>query len=99
MCALSSLGIGCRSVTEQYLDSTGIFKEAVIGILAAVAKQERIRIGERVRAGLATLRANGMHSTKKQRVVTLGNPRWQESIAKAQAARRAKFAEAHAGDY
>jgi len=36
-----------RSFTEQYLDSTGIFKEAVIGILAAVAKQERVRLSER----------------------------------------------------
>ena len=27
-------GVNCRSFTEQYLDGTGIFKEAVIGILA-----------------------------------------------------------------
>jgi hypothetical protein len=33
-------------------DSTGIFREAVIGILAAVAKQERVRLSERVYAGL-----------------------------------------------
>ena len=39
-----------------YLDSTGIFREAVIGILAAVAKQERVRISERVQAGLARAR-------------------------------------------
>src|SRR5277367_3944952 len=37
---LISYGVNYRSFTEQYLDSTGIFKEAVIGILAAVAKQE-----------------------------------------------------------
>src|SRR5215831_20395039 len=37
---LTSYGVNYRSFTEQYLDSTGIFKEAVIGILAAVAKQE-----------------------------------------------------------
>jgi DNA invertase Pin-like site-specific DNA recombinase len=49
---LTSLGINWRSHTEQYLDSTGIFREAVIAILAAVAKQERVRIGERTRAGL-----------------------------------------------
>src|ERR1019366_9881110 len=36
---LTGYGVDYRSFTEQYLDSTGIFKEAVIGILAAVAKQ------------------------------------------------------------
>jgi DNA invertase Pin-like site-specific DNA recombinase len=30
----------------------GIFKEAVIAILGTIAKQERVRISERVRAGL-----------------------------------------------
>ena len=49
---LTSYGINWRSHTEQYLDSTGIFREAVIAILAAVAKQERVRIGERSRARL-----------------------------------------------
>lgn len=48
-----------RSYTEQYLDSTGIFREAVIGILAAVAKQERIRISERTIAGLQRAREQG----------------------------------------
>ena len=48
-----------RSFTEQYLDSTGIFKEAVIGILAAVAKQERVRLSERTIAGLQRAKAQG----------------------------------------
>jgi DNA invertase Pin-like site-specific DNA recombinase len=56
---LISYGVNYRSFTEQYLDSTGIFKEAVIGILAAVAKQERVRISERVKAGLETAKAKG----------------------------------------
>jgi DNA invertase Pin-like site-specific DNA recombinase len=37
----------------------GVFKEAVLAILAAVAKQERIRIQERVQAGLARAKAQG----------------------------------------
>ena len=56
---LNSYGVAYRSFTEQYLDSTGIFKEAVIGILAAVARQERIRLSERTIAGLQRAKAQG----------------------------------------
>src|SRR6266849_2110680 len=56
---LTSYGIQWRSLTEQYLDSTGIFREAVIGILAVVAKQERVRLSERTRAGLERARKEG----------------------------------------
>ena len=56
---LTGYGLNYRSFTEQYLDSTGIFKEAVIGILAAVAKQERVRLSERTIAGLERARAQG----------------------------------------
>jgi DNA invertase Pin-like site-specific DNA recombinase len=56
---LNSYGVGYRSYTEQYLDSTGIFKEAVIGILAAVARQERVRLSERTIAGLQRAKAQG----------------------------------------
>jgi len=56
---LTSYGVGCRSFTEQYFDSCGIFKGAVIAIVATVAKQERVRISEWVKAGLETARAKG----------------------------------------
>lgn len=56
---LTSYCVNYRSFTEQYLDSTGIFKEAVIGILAAVAKQERVRLSERTIAGLQRAKAQG----------------------------------------
>ena len=56
---LTSYGVGYKSFTEQYLDSCGIFKDAVIGILAVVAKQERVRLSERTKAGLAIARSNG----------------------------------------
>lgn len=56
---LTGYGVNYRSFTEQYLDSTGIFKEAVIGILAAVAKQERVRLSERTIAGLERARSQG----------------------------------------
>jgi DNA invertase Pin-like site-specific DNA recombinase len=56
---LTSYGVGYRSYTEQYLDSCGMFRDAVVGILAAVAKQERVRLGERTVAGLERARAQG----------------------------------------
>jgi DNA invertase Pin-like site-specific DNA recombinase len=56
---LTGYGIQWRSLTEQYLDSTGVFREAVISILAVIAKQERIRLSERTRAGLEQARRRG----------------------------------------
>src|SRR5262249_52033545 len=56
---LTAYGVRYRSLAEQYFDSCGIFRDAVIAIIATVANQERIRIGERVRAGLATARNKG----------------------------------------
>jgi DNA invertase Pin-like site-specific DNA recombinase len=56
---LTSYGVGFRSFTEQYLDSCGMFRDAVIGILAAIAKQERVRISLRTLAGLERARAQG----------------------------------------
>ncbi|HXW57744.1 MAG TPA: recombinase family protein [Candidatus Cybelea sp.] len=56
---LTGYGVGWRSFTQQYLDSTGMFRDAIIGILAALAQQERVQRAERTRAGLARVRAAG----------------------------------------
>ena len=48
-----------RSFTECYLDSTGTFRDAIICILATLAKQERIRLSERTEAGLERARRQG----------------------------------------
>jgi DNA invertase Pin-like site-specific DNA recombinase len=56
---LSSYKVEWKSFTEQYLDSCGFFKDAVLAILATVAKQERIRISERTIAGLERAREAG----------------------------------------
>jgi DNA invertase Pin-like site-specific DNA recombinase len=56
---LTQYGVGYRSFTEQYLDSCGMFRDAVISILAVIAKQERVRLSERTIAGLARARAQG----------------------------------------
>ena len=56
---LTADGVGWRSYTEQYLDSCGIFKDAVLSILATIAKQERVRLSERTVAGLERARKAG----------------------------------------
>jgi len=56
---LDDAGVRFRSFTEPYLDSCGMFRDAVISILAVIAKQERVRISERVRAGLSRARRQG----------------------------------------
>jgi DNA invertase Pin-like site-specific DNA recombinase len=56
---LSSYGVGWKSFTEQYLDSCGVFRDAVLSILATIAKQERIRLSERTMAGLEKARREG----------------------------------------
>jgi DNA invertase Pin-like site-specific DNA recombinase len=56
---LTLYGVGYRSFTEQYLDSCGLFKDAVISILATIAKQERLRLSERTIAGLERAKAKG----------------------------------------
>lgn len=56
---LTSYGVGYKSFTEQYLDSCGLFRDAVISILATIAKQERIRLSERTIAGLERAKAQG----------------------------------------
>src|SRR5215831_7835086 len=56
---LDSYGVGWKSYTEQYLDSTGMFRDAVIAILATIAKQEHARLSERVLAGLRKAQRNG----------------------------------------
>lgn len=65
---LTSYGVGYRSFPEQYLDSCGLFKDAVISILATIAKQERIRLSERTIAGLERARAKG-HIPGRPRVI------------------------------
>jgi DNA invertase Pin-like site-specific DNA recombinase len=56
---LTELGIGYVSFREEFLNSTGIFRDAVVSILATLAKQEAIRQSERTIAGLEKARAQG----------------------------------------
>lgn len=88
---LTSYGIGFRSFTEPYLDSCGIFRDAVISILATVAKQERIRIAERTRAGVARARAEGKRIGRPPKEVTADQVRHlitEKNLSRRQAAKK-----------
>ena len=81
---LETYGVAFRSFTEPYFDSCGVFKDAVIAIMATLAKQERIKRAERTRAGLARVRAAGRtlgrpkvlnnHATQIARLLAQGFP-------------------------
>lgn len=62
---LTGHGVAWRSFTEQFFDSCGPFRDAVIAIMATLAKQERVKRSERTKAGLERVRAAGK---------TLGRP-------------------------
>jgi DNA invertase Pin-like site-specific DNA recombinase len=49
---LDDYGVSYKSYTEQYIDSSGIFKDVIISLLSTLALQEKIRISQRVKAGL-----------------------------------------------
>lgn len=67
---LDSYGVQWKSFTEQYLDSTGMFRDAVIAILATIAKQEHARLSERVVAGLRRAQRNGVRLGRPERIVS-----------------------------
>jgi DNA invertase Pin-like site-specific DNA recombinase len=51
--------VGYVSYQEQWLDSTGPFKDVMISMFATLAKQEQARISERTIAELKVARAKG----------------------------------------
>lgn len=77
---LTSYGVEWLSYREKYLRSIGVWRDAVLAILAAIAKQERVRLSERVQAGLSRARAAG---------TALGRPRVAVNRAKVWALRDA----------
>ena len=68
---LNSFGVDWKSLTEEYVDSCGVFRDAIIGIIAAIAKQERVRRSERAKAAIERLRKQGKteHLGRPRRVV------------------------------
>ena len=56
---LRSYGVEFESLTEAHFRTTGPAGELMIAIAAWIAKQERLRISERTKAGLAIARKQG----------------------------------------
>lgn len=65
---LNATKVAWRSYTESWLDSAGIFKEALIAIMATLAKQERIKMSERTLAGLERARRQGKVLGRRKRI-------------------------------
>lgn len=65
---LTSYGVQWRSYTEPYIDSCGIFADVVISIMATLARQEKIRISERTRAGLARAKLQGKQIGRPRKI-------------------------------
>lgn len=68
---LENYGITYKSYSEQYIDSSGIFKDVIISMLATLAKQEKVRLSERVRAGLDKAKLKGRVGGRKKIQVTI----------------------------
>jgi DNA invertase Pin-like site-specific DNA recombinase len=67
---LESYGIRWRSLTEPWIDSAGPLRDVIISLLASLTKQERVRISERVRAGLTRAKQYGTRDGRP-----IGRPR------------------------
>jgi DNA invertase Pin-like site-specific DNA recombinase len=65
---LTNYGFQWRSFTEQYIDSCGIFADAVISTMAVIAKQENVRRSERTPAGLECVKRAGKTLARPRRL-------------------------------
>ncbi len=93
---LRAWGIGLRSCSEPWLDTTSPFGEALYYIAAAYAQLERGVLSERVRAGMARARQHGVKLGRPGGTHAVGfRARWREveeqirlgQVSKSEAAR------------
>lgn len=71
---LKSYGVRVVSLRESWLDTSGPIADLLVAIFGWVAQQERLRIGERVKAGLQRVKAEGKR---------LGRPKKQLDLYRA----------------
>jgi len=57
---LTKCGVAFKSLSEPHIDTSSPTGEMLIAIMATMAKLERVRISDRVKAGLARVKASGV---------------------------------------
>lgn len=65
---LRAFGVAFESYTEAHFRTTGPAGELMLAVAAWIAKQERLRISERTKAGLDRARREGKHCGRPRRV-------------------------------
>ena len=65
---LDRMNINYKSITEQYIDSTGVFNDIFVSLRATIARLERERHVERINSGLDRARAKGVKLGRKPKV-------------------------------
>jgi DNA invertase Pin-like site-specific DNA recombinase len=65
---LRTYGVQFESLTEAHFRTTGPAGDLMLAIAAWIAQQERIRISERTKAGLARAKAQGRVGGRRARV-------------------------------
>jgi DNA invertase Pin-like site-specific DNA recombinase len=80
---LCQYGVGFYSLAEPHLDSFGPSKDTVIAVIAVLAKQERIRVSDRIKAALARAKNEGTRTGRP-----IGRPRAAFCAAQALALRQ-----------
>jgi DNA invertase Pin-like site-specific DNA recombinase len=96
---LEQCGVAYKSYTEQYIDSCGIFKDVVISLLATLSAQEKVRISERVRAGLARSVKQGGRPKLDSQLVTRINKMKQEGLSNRKIGQQLKISHSTVGQY
>jgi len=65
---LREFGVAFESYTEAHFRTTGPAGELMLAVAAWIAKQERLRISERTKAGMDRARREGKHCGRPRRV-------------------------------
>jgi DNA invertase Pin-like site-specific DNA recombinase len=76
---LTSYGVCWISHTEPYFDSCGPFKDAVISIMATIAKMEREKLIERTKAGLRRAVSQGKTLGRKEQDIDISDVRARQA--------------------
>jgi putative DNA-invertase from lambdoid prophage Rac len=65
---LEQRGVHLVAARDSWLETSGPARTPLVALLSWVAEQERVRIGERTRAGMARARAAGVHIGRRHRL-------------------------------